>query len=269
LPEGDGVALLEDEGFLAVIPPWSGEDEFPGYARDCVGQSPVCWELEDPSEINDRIAKADRYWSAWEQDDTPWPHCQEAFMDAYETVLGKHSGYYAIDGGRWPPKAVARFDGPDRTYLLTLGVSLRPQPSVDMHCAEPADFQRIELAACLSSETSGGTVTRLGGYLSSWAAIPWEQFTFLAHGHTIRCDGLSDDPVLRKFTAVLLVEAPRGAPDFDTPSTGGERVSLLWVVPITSVEQQIAERGGSEELLQRFPAEWALHVLGDRAPIEE
>src|SRR5262245_10922875 len=46
--EGDAAALLERGEILAVIPAWSGVEGFYGYARDCQGQSPLCWPLGTP-----------------------------------------------------------------------------------------------------------------------------------------------------------------------------------------------------------------------------
>lgn len=67
LPEGEDVALLENDTMIAAIPPWGGENGFCGYARDCLGQSSLCWKLEDSTEIDNRIAAADHYWDAWNQ----------------------------------------------------------------------------------------------------------------------------------------------------------------------------------------------------------
>lgn len=43
--EGDGVAVLDNDGLLAVIPGWGGKDDFSGYARYCRDQTPVAWPL--------------------------------------------------------------------------------------------------------------------------------------------------------------------------------------------------------------------------------
>lgn len=263
-PEGDGVALLEDDKMLAAIPPWGGYKGFPGYARDCLGESSLCWKLDDPTEFNSRIAAAKRFWNQWDRDESPWPRCQDAFLAAYESALGPYSRYFAIDGGTWPPKALVRFDGPDCTYLLTIGVSLRPQPAVEMYYDEPIDFRRFEFGACISREVEDETISSIAGYLSGQSTFPWQQFTFFAHGHTIGCDAFSNDEALRCFTSVLLVDSPPSAPDLNPPRIDGERVSLLWTVPVTSAEQQIAERDGSKAIMDQFPCAWPLHMIGNR-----
>lgn len=266
-PEGDGVALLEDDEMLAAIPAWGGIKGFSGYARDCIGQSPLCWKLDDPTGFNARISAAERFWLKWNPVETPWRAFQDAFLAAYEAVLGPHSRYYAIDGGDWPPKALVRFDRPECTYLLTMGISLRPQPSVEMYYDDPTDYRRFEFGACISPEVSDETISNLARYLSGQSALPWNQFTFFAHGHTIRCDAFANDAALCAFTSILLVESPQSAPDLNPPRVDGERVSLLWAVPITSQEQHAAEREGSRVIIERFPVTWPLHMIGARTPI--
>lgn len=266
-PEGDGVALMEDDEMLAAIPAWGGMKGFSGYARDCIGESSLCWKLEDPTEFHARISAAERFWLEWDGEESPWDACQDAFLAAYESVLGPHSRYYTIDGGHWPPKALVRFDRPECTYLLTLGISLRPQPAVEMYYEEPADFRRFEFAACVSREVKDETISSLAGYLSGQSSLPWHQFTFFAHGHTIGCDAFAGDEMLRDFTSVLLVDSPPSAPELNPPRIDSERVSLLWTIPVTSGEGQIAERDGSKVIIEGFPTNWPLHMIGGRASV--
>src|SRR5262245_29618764 len=61
--EGDAAALLSRTEVLAVIPSWSGEKGFAGYARDCVGESPVCWELTRDNVLHERIRRAEEFWA--------------------------------------------------------------------------------------------------------------------------------------------------------------------------------------------------------------
>ncbi len=265
-PEGDGIAVLEDGQMLAVIPPWGGFKDFSGYARDCVGESPLCWKLGDPKVMNERISSAQRYWSSWEGGEV-WPNCQDAFMAAYERVLGSHTRYFAIDGDHWPPKALIQINSGGLTYLLTLGISLRPQPKVEMYHDDPTDFRRFEFGACFASNISADTISRFGNYISGQSNLPWERFTFFGNGHTIGCDNFAGDPHLKPFNSILLLDAPPGVPELNPPRMFGEKVSLLWTVPITAREREMAERDGSKSITGRFPHDWPIHVIGARAPI--
>jgi hypothetical protein len=118
LPEGNGVALLEHDEILAIIPPWSGTKGFDGYSRDSVGQGPLAWEFELGNVLIQRIEDAQRYWRQWDEDD-PWSGIQSSLLSTIESALGSHSHYYAIDGGEWPPKGlirIARSEG-DRNQM--------------------------------------------------------------------------------------------------------------------------------------------------------
>lgn len=266
LPEGDGVAVLENGEMLASIPPWGGSGDFSGYARDCVGKSQFCWGLEDPSVYNHRIAAAKEYWASWDQDPSPWALCQDVFLAAYEKVLGPHACYFGIDRDEWPPRALIRVDHGDRVYLLTLGISLRPQPVAEMYVEDAAQHRRFEMAACFSSTVADELIMKLADYIAAQSDFPWRQFTFLAHGHTIGCDTFESDPTLYEHSALLLVKDPAGAPRFELPTMNGDPVSLLWLVPITQSERELAQEEGSKGLLPQMRPPETLHVIGERAP---
>ncbi len=259
-PEGDGIALLEDGKPLAVIPSWGITGDFPGYARDARGESMLGWGLSGAEAIPERVRAAITWW----RNGSPWKECQDAFLAEYERVLGPRSRYFAIDGQRWPNKAMVRTDTKEGSYLLTLGISLRPQPQVELHYEDPADLRRFEFAACLVPGTDEQTIMQLARYLSGQSNLPWENLTFLGNGHTVPCDAFSEDPGLRHFTAVLLVDHPPGAPEINPLRMDGDRVMLLWVVPITEAERQLIVEERSAEFIERFPADWPLHVIAKR-----
>ncbi|WP_309382683.1 suppressor of fused domain protein [Cerasicoccus frondis] len=263
-PEGDGIALLENGRYLAVIPPWGGMDGFDGYARDCLGQSPLAWGLEDTSVMDERIQQAIDYWAQWDRSPSPWEVCQDAFMAVYEQALGPHKRYFAIDGGNWPARALVLFENSDKVYLLTLGISLRPQPAVEMHYEDPMDYRRFEFAACFSKEISEETILAFASYLSAQATLPWNQFTFFGDGHTVLCDSLANDASLKDFNSVLLKENPIDAPDIQTPRTQGEKVSLLWAIPLTAEERNFSESHSSKDLCALFPSATPSCVIAER-----
>ncbi|MGK5652559.1 suppressor of fused domain protein [Brevibacillus formosus] len=85
-------------------------------------------------------------------------------------------------------------------------------------------------------------------YISGQTSLPWSYLTFLAHGHTIPCRELSK--INSRFTSFLLAQ-PANAPAIPFPRIGDDPVNVLWMIPITSEEQQFAETHGSEQLLAR------------------
>ena len=259
--EGDGVALLEDEEMIAAIPPWGGHQEFNGYARDCIGQSPLCWKLEDNTAMEQRIETAHNYWRKWTDNALLWDQIQNGFIYAYEGVLGKHDRYFAIDGEVWPPKAMVNINSNGLSYYLSVGVSIRPQPQVEMYFDDPAQHRRIEIAACLDKQVNPETNEAFAGYLSALTAMPWATITFLGHGHTIACDVFANVDRMDHFTAIVLVENPPNAPSFDLPSVDDEPVKLLWAVPITESELEEIQEHGSESVFSQKRLAENLHII--------
>ena len=171
LPEGNGAALYERDQILAIIPPWSGTKTFHGYARDNIGQGPVAWELGPNNVLLERFNQAQSYWRRW-GDETFWASVQSSQISQLGKVFGSHTKYYAIDGGRWPPKAMARYAWRDRIVLVTIGVALRPQPNVEMATETPHQLRRIELGVILPGNWSEEAVQGFARYLSGQTNLP-------------------------------------------------------------------------------------------------
>src|SRR5262252_5144389 len=171
LPEGNGAALYERDEILAIIPPWSGTKGFHGYARDNIGQGPVAWELRPNNVLFERFKQAQSYWQKWE-DREFWPSVQSSQISQLEKVFGRHTKYYAIDEGKWPPKAMVRFTTEDCTVLVTVGVALRPQPNVEIATETPDQIRRIELGAVLPGHWLEEAVQGFGSYISGQSNLP-------------------------------------------------------------------------------------------------
>ncbi len=251
LEEGNGAVLCENDEILAIIPPWSGEGGFDGYARDCVGHSPIAWELPGGPDFYERIERAQEFWNLWE-DEQFWDRYRKSLLAPLESVLGRHAKHYAIDGGNWPPRSLVRFDLPDHYVLCTLGVSLLPMPNVDRYHDGPAPFRRIELAAALDRRIPEAEVSRLGSYISGQAGYPWNHWTWFGDGHTIPCDSTPRSANGTAFPAVLLSKSPPGAPAIGWAPYRGDPINLLWMVPITDKERQLAIDSGSPALCQQM-----------------
>jgi hypothetical protein len=248
LPEGNGVALYEGDEPLAIIPPWSGIAGFDGYASDAIGEGPLAWELASDNVLRTRFAQAEEYWKSWDDPDL-WPNVQASFVSAIETAIGPHSDYYAIDGGHWPPKALLRVPYQDAVVLITVGVSLRPQPNVEMSTDEPESLRRIELATVLPIDLGEQQIQQIAAYLSGQSQYPWEHYTWLGHGHTLPCDSWGQ----ATYPFAWLVDQHPRLPKLNLPQQCGDPVSILWFIPITAEERAAAETG--ESLVDMVPAD--------------
>jgi hypothetical protein len=251
--EGDAAALLENGEIIAVIPSWSGQDGFHGYARDCVGQSSLCWELGTP-ETNvqfERYKKAQDWWRSWEQEPGPWPKFREEMCRAVERGFGQHSNYYAIGRDKWPPKGMLRIPRGDTVLLITVGMSLQPQPTVELHFDDPAPHRRVELAISLDASLPEDKIKTIASYLGGQTSYPWSYHTFLGHGHTLPANtfaALSGGA----FADALLLADPATAVPLDLPPYRGDPISLLWMTPISERERKFAEDKGSAKLAEKL-----------------
>lgn len=248
LEEGDGVVLMEKTEVLAIIPSWSGHSGFFGYARDCIGQSVVCWELNADNEMLQRFEESKQFIETWDSEPDPFQIQQPFLLDLYEEALGKHDKYYAIDNGEWPPRGLYTRNGPEKTICLTVGQSLIPQPMVEMYVEDRTAHNRIEIGLMVNGKFEEGDLDELASWVSGQANIPWENITFLGEGHTIN---LSFKPSLN-MTAVILTSQLTILPEIDLGSFRGSKIRLLWMVPITTKERQHVMDHGSEELLEKL-----------------
>ena len=250
LPEGNGAALYEREQLLAIIPPWSGPNDFHGYARDNIGQGPVAWELGPDNALIERFNQAQTFWRRWD-DKEFWPSIQSSQISQLEKIFGHHTAYYAIDGGQWPPKAMARFAWKGRTVLVTVGVALRPQPNVEMATDTPDQLRRVELGVVLPGNWSEEAVQGFAKYLGGQSNLPWNDYTWLGPGHTLTCDAWQNP----HHTIALLQQEHSGAPRIALERVLGDPVNVLWFVPVSEEERRVAIDQGSERLKSRLPAD--------------
>ena len=264
LEEGDGVALFEDDEMLAIIPGWSGRDGFHGYARDCTACSTVCWPLTRDNALHERVARADEFWQSW-RTGNPWIEVRDAGMAAIEAAVGEHSNYYAIDDGRWPAKALLRVPTREATVLVTIGICIRPQPRVEQLSGELP--RRFELGMALDPQIFDRDGDEVIRYVSGQSGLPWQRITWFAPGHTINCKVISSSRADVRFEAVLLVRDPLGAPQVDLPPYRGDRIDLLWMVPITQSERELAISEGGLVLAQRLRYSEVGWVHRDREPV--
>lgn len=251
--EGDAAALLEGDSVLAIIPCWSGQGGFHGYARDCSAESPVAWPLRGDNVLLERVRTADAWWRSWDDGD-PWKLVQEAGIEAVEAALGPHTHYYAIDGGQWPPRALLRCRWQDASVLVTCGMQLRPQPTVEQYAEDPRPLRRIELALAIADAELNRSPDRIMGWLSGQSKYPWHFYTWLGHLHTMPCDAFPRRFLGPAFDAVLLAHDPPGAPPIRFPDFRGDPVRVLWVQPITRAERELAESQGSSVLAGHLAA---------------
>lgn len=270
LEEGDAVALFEGDELLAVIPAWSGMDGFQGYARDCRAPSPLCAPLGTAADnpIFERIAGAERYWRRWEQDH-PWEAVRDGIIDAWVAALGPLSEVFTLDFGRWPPGALVGWEREDAAIFTSVGMSVRPQPRVELYAEDPLDLCRVELAMAFSpSALSVDGVEDLMRWLGSQTRFPWSVYGWLGPGHTLPCSVAIPSALGNSFDHVICLRAPGGGcPEVALPARGDEPVHPLWLVPITASEREVAVAEGADALVARLKDAGVGWRHQDREPV--
>ena len=277
LEEGNGAALVESDPntnadqILAVIPPWSGLEGFHGYAAGCAAESPLAWPLPDNPKLQQRLAAADQFWNACQSDNHPFAKLQTEVLNAYRSAFSisqtssiqNQETYFSIDGGKFPPKGLVQFkiDASGETnqeitktpslVIATVGLSLCPQPAVELFTDDPNMYRRIELAIALTDNQASdpALVDGVTRQLSSLAGYPWSHFTWLGPGHTCGLGGAIAGCEIARLVHDRQADTakPELAP-VPMPSFRGDPVNLLWLIPLTTDNQ--AQLEASQKAIQ-------------------
>jgi hypothetical protein len=267
LEEGDGVAILENDVPLAMIPGWSDMSAgMPGYARDIIGQTPFGWALGPAMEgLGPRIAAAQRFWP-WRADPASWGSFRQAVFGHLLARLGPGDKYWDVSGGKQPPVGVSeRPATPQRPYtvLSTVGMSCQRMPVVEQ-TGDRADGQaRIELA--LATTMPSAAAARIFLWLAQY---PWREVTWLGSGHSIPWyHEPSTFPLGGGNAAVLLTDSPGALIGPEVPALTGftvtnSQVRWLWIVPISERERLLAADRGSASLVTQLAAQRRSWVSG-------
>jgi hypothetical protein len=199
----------------------------------------------------ERYKAAQEYWSSWSIGDGPWSKYQSEMVDAIENQLAKHSNYYAIDGGKWPPKALLRIPRNDEVILITVGMGLRPQPAIELHYDDARPHRRIELAILLDASVTDEAIKDIAGYMSGQSGFPWNHGTFLGNGHTLPADSFAR---ISKgaFPTALLHSVSSGGIRISLPAFRNDPIEVLWLTPISLRERSFAEANDSSQLSARL-----------------
>ncbi|MGI5120568.1 suppressor of fused domain protein [Marinactinospora thermotolerans] len=268
--EGDGVALFDGDGLLAIIPGWAEADRgLPGFAREAVGRSAYAWALDDvAAQLWPRVVHAEAYWE-WRSSPNAWRTVQRNVFTHLTRTVGPAGHYWDVSDGHPPLIRVSeRPTTPDRPYtvLSTVGMCGQRMPTLDRYMADTSQHARIELA--LATTLPAHVAARIFRWLGTF---PWRAVTWFGPGHTVKWLVDPEEPPLRgDFTAVLLVSdpsvlaGPSWAPPPDTSGLRfhGDPVRWLWVVPITRPEHLFAKEHDAATLIAKLAAEGRSWVLG-------
>lgn len=267
--EGDGVALLDGEGLLAIIPGWAEADSgLPGYAREAIGRSPYAWALEPVrDQLWPRVVHAEAYWD-WRAAPNAWRSVQRTVFNHLNRTVGPPGHYWDVSDGHEPLIRVTERPPTEErpfTVLSTVGMCGQRMPTLDRYMADTSAYARIELA--LATTLPAHAAARVFRWIG---AFPWRAVTWFGPGHSVKWLDNPEDRIVRgDSSAVLLVAdpsplAPEGAAPPDTSGLAfhGDPVRWLWLVPLTRPEHQFAKEHDASTLLDKLTAEGRSWILG-------
>jgi len=249
LEEGNGAALVEEDPntgspkTLAVIPPWSGLEGFHGYSDQCAIESPLCWPIPDNPRLVQRIQMADQFWKSFDSEADPFSALQHELLKVYDAQFlnqtkdapdshpAPERDYYQIGGNRFPPRGLVQYQIGHQFIIATVGMSLCPQPAVEIFSENPQGQRRIELAIAVTDESGlmkPDRLEQLRIQISGLAGYPWRNFTWFGAGHTCRFDGIVPDCDSATFVnESQLSHSDRQA--IKMPLFRDDPVQLLWL----------------------------------------
>ena len=254
---GTAVAVYYGEKLLCAIPPIAGLHDFPGFSVFAKGQTRYAWGMPEDNAFAERAKGLKGFWDNIQADDA-WPEIRDENIRVLEEFYGApHEKYYAIDGGKFPLKALAQGRKNGTVYGITLGVSQFAMPrSEAVFGSHYYDCNRIELGFA-AQERHEPIMQMMYSVISDVATIPWKEMDFLWHGHTF------DFPNIKGFSQMLLLN-PAYIEGMECPQWRkflGNRVNLLWLVSITAQEFDLLHEIGIAELIKRSPAPQRLHIF--------
>lgn len=274
LEEGNGAALFElpvagsDQAqphLIAVIPPWSGLDGFHGYAANCINESSVCWPMPDNPLLIQRIDSAREFWGSWSDSTSdvhgvsvaasPFAIQQPKVLANYRKRFGIEPGeenYFSAGGDQFPLRGLLHHRSDRLEVIATAGMSVCPQPAVEMFVDDPANFRRIELALVLPRQKDLNALTPVMEQLSGLSGYPWKELTWFRDGHTC---GFK----FGEYSALLLLDDVNGSRLAGVnlealPEFRGDPVNLLWMLPMT--DSQLKRLREGEMTVDQLVDQW-------------
>ena len=275
LEEGTGAALLEtdpdgNQQVVAMIPPWSGVDGFHGYASNCANPTDVCWPLPDNPLLTKRIDNAKQFWDSWRSENeasetnTPWdtqlPQIIESHNNRFTAKSDESPIEIEVPGKHMPMLKLLQYAAPQHDVLVTAGMSIFPQPAVELFVENPAQFRRVEIALLVPREGDASRdplPSEITDQLAGLAMYPWQNFSWLGAGHSCNFSlgGESVGLLLDNRIGAKLL----GLPEQTLPDYRDDPVNLLWLTTINkeqhdgltsgdlTVEQIVATKGAEPQ----------------------
>lgn len=205
-----------------------------GFSQQCAIENQFCAPVPDAEGFRKRIELASQFWQSFKANPNPFAQLQPVQLDRYRSTLASHFGgnqpiqqsqYFDVNKDQFPPRGLVEFQVEGQLILLTTGMSLVPQPNVEVAVPNPAKHRRVELGFQIPlAKLEEGKLQRAREMVAAVASIPWKHFSWLGEGHTCSFPG-----VLAGVEDVRLQK--RSELNFDFAPFRNDPVNVLWLVP--------------------------------------
>ncbi|MBE7412822.1 MAG: suppressor of fused domain protein [Leptospiraceae bacterium] len=261
--EGDGVALFIKDELYAFLPSTSGINGFHGYSKEAKEKALTASPLgnSENGPIPELINQSRNFWE-YRSNKSSWKEIQEKRIQFLENRLGKHTGYWSADGGKYPPLAITKFSPKDYDQIIlysTIGMSAQNMPQVDLYHKDYLNYSRIEIIFAYrftdSPERADTWVPHLIGELIKF---PWNTIKWFGHGHTIEIPKRDPDSLYLNFTTLVIINPNQfkflnSPPDINgLISENKKQVTFLYLLPITEEEAYTIREKGINSFVEKL-----------------
>ena len=240
--EGDGVAVVDGQGVVAVVPGWAGRDGFYGYSRYAVGRSALAWELggEALRALEQKVTESRDFW-AWRLG-RAWPEIRSSGVTHLEERIGAQEAVWPVGDDVFPEIIATRHHLTDHDVWITAttGLSAQRMAGMEEFLDDPDEAARIELVIARSSPDQAGAEL-----VAALATVPFGRCTWLGEGHTIGGAVGAYPAFGNDKAAILLTEHPPVGDGPDLPDLSGlsrqsAPVHYLWVLVVDEQTFELA-----------------------------
>lgn len=252
--EGDGVALVDPDGIVAVIPGWAGREDFYGYSRYAVGHTPIAWQLGEDAMalLTEKVGESRNFWT-W-RTGPGWGEVRSTGLAHLDGKIGPQDAMWPLGDALFPEMVATRHRYGDRDIWITAttGLSAQRMAGVEEYVDQPDEAARIELAIARAEPDQHGMEL-----LNALAQVPFGRGTWLGEGHTVGGAPGSFPAFGMDKVALLLTARPPQQPDLAPPdlrglARRGDPVTYLWVMLIDEETFGIARGRDSRNALRHL-----------------
>ena len=254
---GDAVAIYYGKKLICAIPPIVGLYDFPGFSVFAKGQTRYAWEMPDDPEFAKKVESNRNFWEIIQKEET-WKKLEQDYLTVTDNFFGSpHTAVKPLGSEKFPNRSLAQGKKGNMIFNITLGVSQYAMPTVAKAFGNDcADQSRIELAFA-TIDKHAQLLDLMAMVMKDLADIPWDERSFLWHGHTV------DFPNIRNFAALLFIN-PIYIDGMEAPqwkNFSGGKVNTLWIVPINEFELNFLRDKGIDELIRECKSPNIMHIF--------